>query len=375
MAPNATFPSQERLVRKEVALGYIRELQYPLTHIGLSIAPFLPVDSDDAVFQYVQDNATGMAPARAEDAESELASKEETFGIGRASIIDWSIKDHYQTSDVTRYNEAIYLNGQLPQGSFPLTVTQYKDSFEKRVARDTLLRKAKLDNRIEWMIMQALWRNNISYNSNKVKFSVDYNRPSNQSAVSVTPWNTSASDPIDNIMAVQEFMLKTNNFFMSRAITSRQVIRGILASSKFAARAGIAGSTQVPVDPRYVIDGWGYQAALDVIERSTGIKFEMYDTVFRTRAAGATTLTNHRFSPHDQVLFLPSEQDIAAFAVDDIGFGKVLTSPHPAGNWTSGYYEWEKDQGQDPWGYDVGTGIKAFPVFPHLDKTYSLKVL
>ena len=41
---------------------------------------------------------------------------------------------------------------------------------------------------------------------------------------------------------------------------------------------------------------------------------------------------------------------------------------------TPGFYAWEKDYGQDPWGYALGTGIKAFPVFPHMELTYNMKV-
>lgn len=100
--------SQDRLVRKEVALGTIREIAPPSQHIGLAqVAPFLNVESDDVIFDYAKGLTDGMAPARAEDAESELAQKDTTFvGIGRASILDWAIKDHYVASDVTRYREA-----------------------------------------------------------------------------------------------------------------------------------------------------------------------------------------------------------------------------------------------------------------------------
>jgi hypothetical protein len=63
-------------------------------------------------------------------------------------------------------------------------------------------------------------------------------------------------------------------------------------------------------------------------------------------------------------------------ALDDtIGFGATLTSPHPEGNWTSGFYEWERDTGPDPWGFDRGNGIKAFPVMPHMELSYAMRVL
>jgi hypothetical protein len=52
----------------------------------------------------------------------------------------------------------------------------------------------------------------------------------------------------------------------------------------------------------------------------------------------------------------------------------TLTSPHPEGNWQPGYYEWEDEQ-RDPWMQVRGTGIKAFPVFPYMEYTYTMTVL
>ena len=104
----------DRLVRKEVALGSIRERPIPGDHIGLNqIAPFLGVDSDDVIFEYIGNNIQEtLAPARAEDAESELAQKDMFMGgEGRASIIDWALKDRYIASDVTRYRDALILQG------------------------------------------------------------------------------------------------------------------------------------------------------------------------------------------------------------------------------------------------------------------------
>src|SRR3990167_6028597 len=100
--------SQDRLVRKEVAVGVIREAALlPEDHIGTRlIAPFKSVESDDVIFDYTMGLQVGMAPARAEDAESELAAKDDTVGTGRASVIDWAIKDHYDPPDVSRFRGA-----------------------------------------------------------------------------------------------------------------------------------------------------------------------------------------------------------------------------------------------------------------------------
>src|SRR5512135_3282122 len=102
----ATPVGLDRLVRKEVSLGSIREIQPPQDHIGLAqIAPFLDVATDDVIFDYLKGGLQdGLAPARAEDAEAELAQKDQLYyGEGRASIIDWALKDKYTASDVTRY--------------------------------------------------------------------------------------------------------------------------------------------------------------------------------------------------------------------------------------------------------------------------------
>lgn len=371
--------SQDRIIRKEVALGVVREIPPPLTHIGLSLAPFMSVESDDVIFSYVTPDVDGLAPARAEDAESEMATKDDTVGTGRASIVDWAIKDHYDPSDVTRYREFARL-AELAAGggSFPLTLGRMTEDFPGKIARDTRLRRRKLDNRIEWLVMEALFKGAITYNDNKIKFVVDYGRPGGQTdaAPAGALWSSTTSDPIGDIIAMQEYMRNTHGITsMNRAITSRKVVLSILNSDRFAARSGLAGATgSKPIDPRYLIDGWGEAAALAVLERATGVQFQVYDSVYRTRALGSTTTVNNRFTADDRILFMPSDNDLSELDDTLIGFGKTLTSPHPEGNFTSGFYEWERDT-VDPWSHDRGTGIKAFPVFPHLETTYVMQVL
>lgn len=371
-----------RLVRKEVMLGVLRDPQLlNENHLGLTIAPFQEVASDDVIFDYTMGLQVGLAPARAEDAESELAQKDETVGTGRASIIDWALKDHYDPSDVTRFREAFLLGQTAGVESFPLTVRQATQGFQQRIARDAVIRRRKLDNRIEWLIMQALFTGGIDYNDGKVIFSVDYGRPTLQNAggppsggASATAWTGSDCDPIDDTLDVVDYMRDTYGVRITRALCSSKILRNALNSDKFAARSGMTGATGgKPVDPRYLIDGWGYEAAIAVIERATGVRFIPYDGVYRTRAINSTTPANNRYSPEDKIVFLPDAADVAELD-DAVGFAATLTSPHPEGNWQSGYYEWERET-VDPWGQDMGTGIKAFPVFPHLDLSYVLKVI
>lgn len=370
----------DRLVRKEVALGVIREILPPQNHIGLAtIAPWLSVESDDVIFDYAKGLTDGLAPARAEDAESELAQKD-AFWVsqGRAAILDWALKDHYSASDVTRYREALLLAEETRDTlNLPLTIDRMLDGWAQKIARDTALRRRKLDNRIEWMIMTALETGVIAYNDGKIKFSVDFQRPGGQTNAAPANglWSLATSDPIRDIVAMQQMMFDTYGVHMSRAITSRRVLNNILNSDKFAARTGLVGGTGAkPVDPYYLVDGWGPNAAAEVVSRATGVQFEEYDSVYRTRAIGSTTAVNNRFLSDNKVYFLPNPQDVDQFVDTEIGFAKTLSSPHPEGQWQSGFYEWERDT-VDPWGHDMGTGVKAFPVFPHMELTYTMTVL
>lgn len=376
----------DRLVRKEVALGVIREIVPPQNHIGLRlIAPFLPVDSDDVIFYYAQGLTDGLSPARAEDAESELSQKDDTFlSEGRASVIDWAIKDHYTASDVSRYREWLLILERIRDtGQLPLTAQSATENFAQKLARDALRRRRKIDNRLEWLIMSALSTGSIAYNDGKIKFTVDYGRPAAHNltkgssltsadggtvTLAVADMLHADGDPIGDILKIQNWAYDTFGVRIDRAIASRKFLNGLWNSNKFTARTGLIGAN---VDPKYLIDGWSPSAAQTIIEQATGVTFIEYDAVYRTRPVGSTTVTNNRFLPQNKVVFLPSEEDIAQFDDTDIGFAKTLTSPHPAGNWTPGYYEWEREYGVDPWGYDVGTGIKAFPVFLHMDKTFT----
>lgn len=381
---------RDRLVRQETALGVVREIVPPENHIALQLFPWFDVPTDDVIFEYARGITDGLAPARAEDAESELAQKDDIFGgEGRASVIDWAVKDHYVASDVSRYREWLSIQENMrDSGGLQLTVNSMTGEFQSRMARDTLRRRRKLDNRIEWLGMTSLSTGVIAYNDGKIKFTVDWQRPAAQQAMAPaanplgmgafgSAWNTTpgnTSDPIGDITKIQKHAYDTYGVRITRALISRQGLNNLINSAFFAQRTGLVlnpGATPLMGDPRYLIDGWGPQAAIDIVQAQTGLVFQEYDSVYRTRAFGSNTVTLNRFVPENRVTFLPDENDINEFDETGLGLGKFLTSPHPAGNWTSGFYEWEKDFGVDPWGLDAGTGIKTFPVFPHMDYTYT----
>lgn len=369
---------QNLIVAQEVNLGLVRELVPPQNHIGLSIAPWLSVATDDVVFDYVRDAAQGLAPARAEDAESQLWHDDEFYsGKGRASLIDWALKNYYTASDVTRYREMLRIIEQTEGqgGSFPLTVNSITEGFQAKVTRDTIKRKQRLDNRIEWLITQALSTGKIIYNDGRIQFNVDFKRPLDQQAQAPASGTYAADthDPINDILNVQKIVYDRTGVTLRKAICSRAYLNSLYKSSKFNILTGFAPGTIDSSDMPYALRGWGPNAAIETVKAETGIEFIESDNVLRTRAVGSKTFVNTRYFPENRVIFLPDENELAAYDDTEIGFAKTLTSPHPMGNWTPGFYTWEQET-TDPWGHAIGTGVKAFPVFPHMEVTYTMDV-
>jgi hypothetical protein len=394
--------SVDRLVRKEVALGSIREKLPPTEHIGMRIAPMFDVETDDVIFDYIKGGLSeGLAPARAEDAEAELALKDElTYGQGRAAVIDWSIKDRYTASDVSRYRDSLLI-AQATQGidkdlNFNF-VGKQTDDFERRMARHDALRRRKLDNRLEQLVMTSIETSGITYNDGKIKFTVAYGRPADQTNAAPAGglWGLGVSDPIGDLIARQDLVYSRVGIRPTRGIISTRVLNNIWKSSRFLAALGVpvvGGTPNVTVDPNYLgLAGYNPRGALAVVEQATGIRFEIYDGYYRTRAFGSQSWVTTKFLSDNKVYLLPEESMSDAgeagnpdrsltgvvtgvFDETEIGFAKMLTSPHPEGDWTPGYYEWE-DETRDPWQHVRGSGIKAFPIFPYMEYTDTMTVL
>lgn len=377
----AQFAAQvdaNRVLAQEVHVGVINELLPPDDHIGLSYAPWLNVATDDIVFDYLRSAGTGMAPARSSEAEAELWSEEEFFtGQGRASIIDWSEKNHYDASDIQRYREQREIMEATvgKNGNIPLYTQSMLAGFQQKMARHTRMRKNRLDNRIEWLIAEGLSKGVIEYADGKIKFKVDFKRPANQQnrAPKSGSYAGDSHDPIDDLLTMQAAMHEVRGVSMVEAICSRDFLNSLYKSKRFRGLTGHLSGVE-PEDMNYLMPGWGPQAAIDIVERETGIKFTMAEGTMRVQIPGTTNFTTTRFYPRNQVIFLPDRADIDAIDDTEIGFAKTVSSPHPANQWAPGFYSWEKEFGVDPWGLDIGSGVKAFPIFPHLDKTYTWQV-
>lgn len=391
---NASPIGQDRLVRKEVSLGAIRELEPPQGHIGDTISPWMDVAADDVIFDYLTVQTDGLAPARAEDAEAELAQKDDTIaGQGRASVIDWSLKDHYDSSDVKNYQDLQRIAEAMRGGALPLLTNGLLQDWNSRVARDRVLRRRKLDNRHEQLVIDSMANGEVAYNDGRIKFLVPWGRPADQKAgnaannipkagVVAGVWDMSdldALDPIRFFNEINEFFKDRYGIRLKRVTGDPSIFNAFWLSQKFSQRAGLGavydgqGNAGAP-DLLYAQTGWSPQAARAVVQASTGMEFREYESVYRTRAPGSNTVTLNRFLSKTRMFFEPDPASIAEIAATQLGFSKTLTSPHPEGNWTAGFYEWEK-QTTDPWGQDVGNGCKFFPVFPHMEFTYAVDVI
>lgn len=379
----------ERLIRKETSLGLIREQEIREDFIGNTIAPMMDVDTDEVTFGYLEDTgATGLAPARADDAESKLYQRDDFLaGEGRASVIDWALKDRYSASKVERYRQDLLdleKTGGAGAGQRVGTLQSNTEKFQSDLNRHAIERRRRLDNRIEWLQVTPLVTGGLSYNDGDLKWDVDFGRPTDQTdqAPESGLWDFATNadfDVIGDLLKVCEEHYDKYGVELKRGIISKKKINQWYRSTKFRQlglfQAGLVNPAQTDIDMNYLGGGVTPQAAIAYIQEQTGITFETYDASIRTRPFGGAKNTAQvvRFMPEDRVLLMPDSAGLSEFDDTEIGFAKTLTSPHPEGDWSPGFYEWEQET-TDPWMFVRGTGIKAFPVFPYLQFTHTLKV-
>lgn len=368
---------QNEILNKEVSIGAIRELPVDESLLYPTFCPLHEVASDDVFFEYAVPEIYGKAPARAEDAESVVVRHDDTAGYGRASIVDWALKNSYSASDVTRYREYLSIVDQFggDTGALPL-FAQQGNELQTKMARDQNRRRKALDNRIESLFIQGLEFNTISYNDGDVIFSVNYERPAGQTvgaAPSGTAWDDAggAHDPIGDFIDIKQTMWDTYGTTIGTAIMSEKTAWLITKATLFAQMAMTPGDTVAGdnIDPYYALRNFGMDAVVAKVQAATGVRIVTYDAGIRTRAWGTNTLGFTRNMTEGKVILLPAQADIDALSDTDFGFAATLTSPHPEGGFTPGFYSWEEEE-KDPWRVTVGTGIKAFPVMPHMEYTY-----
>ena len=367
--------SHDRVVRKEVNLGVIREMVVPEDLIYQQIAPLMPVPTDDFIFDRVTPHfSTGMVPARAQNAESELAQHDyKAGGQARGSVIDWAHKDFYDATDVYNYRAAQDVLDRLGGTvNVPAYLQGSANDLASKMARDQADRVSRIHRRMNHIVMTSLSTGTYVYNGSGIAFETPWGQPADQR--DITPasgdYDSDTHDPINDILAVQEAAFERYGIQFDRVIGSRKAFNTFFRSKKFIPRTGFTEAQGIGMDdmPYLVGNAWGPQAGLDFVMQQTGLTPIIYDSVYREGGVAK------RYLPQDQLIFLPSESSIRAFDSTAIGFAKTCTSPHPEGNFAPGFYEWEDSQ-KDPWQLVAGTGIKAYPIMNHMECVYSMKLV
>ena len=174
----------------------------------------------------------------------------------------------------------------MQSGVLPLLVQGQLQDWNSQVARDRALRRRKLDNRREWLIMNGLSDDQIVYNDGKIKFTVPYTRPVTQQAGNAGfdlpaadivdgTWNLTDTtfDPIRFFTELSEWFFETYGVRLGSAIGSRHIFNRFWVSEKFSQRAGLgaayaADGTAGPPDLLYATTGWSPGAARAVVEAS-----------------------------------------------------------------------------------------------------------
>lgn len=379
MASNSEYasgvvPTKELLARR-VHLGVVRELTPPEEHMGLGFVPWMEVEADDVILDYLKGTGSQLAPAVSPDAEAELfQDSDDVTGQIRARVMDWRLKSRYDATDIHQYWEAKETLEQAARNKIQIPTTSLgslTQKIDRKVARDTVKRRRALDNRIEWLAMTALVNAKVAYNDGKIVIPpVDFKRPPGQDMIA-KDYSGNGHDPIRDFVNQKQEAWDTHGVDLATAVCSSKFANRIVNSDKWAVRTGFAPSANV--DPLYAISGWGPKAAIQLVQDECEITLIINDNVFRQRNTATGVISNVRYLAQDEVLFLPNMSQLADYDDTELGFGKMLTSPHPMGNFQPGFYAWETES-TDPWERYVGTGVKAFPVLPHMELTYRWKV-
>lgn len=375
--------NQQEAHEKAVGIGISRELPVDQSLIWPRIAPLQSIDTDKFTFEVEVDSSDLMAPAADESAESETYENDTFFGEGKGSVIDWRVSTRTKPSDITNaraFDEAMRLfseAGIVPPRLFQNQAAQLSD----KLAKDRIERRRQIDFRLEWLVTQALSTGGINYADGKIRFETPFGLPVdqlNQAPASGNLWNVGVDhDPIGDIDAMQEFMYARYDITLDTMVISPESLRKMARSKYFYPRTGLAIPAGIgPRDMSYINPNFGQEEAVRIISQATGItNIIVYDAKRKVKPLGANTRpVPVRFMDEGQVIFFPSVEAAGGLLSTDLGFAKTLTSPHPEGDWASGIYTFE-DSGVDPWGRKDGTGIKAMPVFPRIDLSYSMQVL
>ena len=317
--------------------------------IGLKYLPFKNFPTEEIQWDIVK-NYSPLASFRAVDGESEIVGRK-AFDRAYADIVSISRKERFNTSDLRKIREAGSLNVNKDN---PSLIQQMANQAKGRIREALQRNKLAVDNRIEWMAIQAMQGNIDSPSNSKIKFSVDYGFNAGQKGVRPTNlWSDlTNSTPIKDL---QDWMLTVQDntgIEPDTVIMSRQVLNYITNNEN------IKGELQ------YTNPLMNKKRAMEIIEENTGLKIELYDSTY-TDESNSDAIT--RFLPKNIVIMLPSKNVVPA------GLGFMARASHPLNDFKPGYYTWTEEV-KDPYGIEGGVGMDCFPAITQPEAFFTADV-
>ena len=290
-----------------------------------------------------------IASFKAVDGETELAGKN-AYDRGYAEVVNMGRKHRYNASDLRKIKEA----GMLPMIDGQVSQAALMGAAAKKKVRDGLEEdKLAIDNRLEWLQINALLGVINSPAGSKVKFSADFGIQAGQSGVVPSIlWSTIATaKPLADLQAWQQTVLDNTGVMLDTVIMSRKALNYI------------KDNTLLATTMQYTNPLQSVEQARRIIEDNTGLNIEIYDTTYTADDGSGIT----RFLPQNTIIMLPSANILPE------GVGKTITVGHPLANYTPGYYVWEETK-MDPYGLEVGVGYDAFPAITHPEALFNAVV-
>lgn len=314
--------------------------------IGLQYLPFFDSPTEEITWDIVR-GANPLADFRAVDGEAKLVGRQ-AFQRAYADVVSLAQKERFNASDLRKIREA----GMLPVVDGNTSLIAQMGAAAKKKVRDALQRsKEAIDNRLEWLQVNALLGKIDSPSTSKVKFSMDYGiTPGQSGVVPSVLWSTVAtSTPLENLLDWQQTVLENTGVLLDTVILSRKALVYIMKSTLMKTEMQYTGPMQ------------SVDKARQVIETNTGLKIELYDSTY-TDAAGNTVT---RFLAENKIIMLPS-------GIPD-GIGDTVRVMHPLADYKPGYYSWTEEK-KDPYGIEAGVGLDAFPRIKHPEALFNATV-
>ena len=313
--------------------------------IGLTYLPFFDSPTEELTWDIVK-SVNPLADFRAVDGESKLVGRQ-AFDRAYADVVSLAQKERFNASDLRKIREA----GMLPVVDGKISLAAQQGAVAKKKIRAALQRcKDAIDNRLEWMQINALLGKVVSPSSSKIKFSVDYGITPGQSGVIPEHlWSdTTNADPLGDLLDWQQDVLENTGVLMNVVIMSRKALKYALENT------GLRTMMQ------YTNPMMSLTKAQQVIEENTGIKIELYDSTY-TNEDGSTVT---RFLAENKVIMLAPTND---------GIGDTARVMHPLAGYKPGYYSWTEEK-KDPYGIEAGVGLDAFPRIIHPEALFNAQV-